>query len=246
MQLIVCDRVTKKFQRHAAQRLLREHVSTWWKHRESVDFFALKEVSFEVASGESVAIIGANGAGKSTLLGLICGLAKPTTGSIQVNGKVAALLELGSGFHPDLTGRENLFLNASLLGFNRQETNLLFESIVDFSGLADVIDEPLRTYSTGMAMRLAFSVAINIDPDILIVDEVLAVGDHAFQQKCLERIAKFRAAQKTLLFVSHSTSVVTEFCDRALWLDHGELVMQGDAARVIAAYEGQPILSESV
>jgi ABC-type polysaccharide/polyol phosphate transport system ATPase subunit len=246
MSVILCDHVSKKFQRHAAQRLLREHVTTWWKHREHVDFYALKDVSFEVKNGESVAIVGANGAGKSTLLGLICGLAKPTTGSVSVNGKIAALLELGSGFHPDLTGRENLYLNASLLGFTKRETKALFDSIVDFAGLADVMDEPLRTYSSGMAMRLAFSVALNMEPDILIVDEVLAVGDHAFQHKCLERIRKFRSAEKTLLFVSHSSSVVTEFCDRALWLDHGELMMQGDAARVVAAYEGQPILSESI
>ncbi len=246
MHLIVCDGVSKKFQRHTGQRLLRDHVSSWWKRRERIDFYALKNVSFEVESGESIAIIGSNGAGKSTLLSLICGLAQPNEGSIQVNGRIAALLELGSGFHPDLTGAENLRLNASLLGFSKRETLDLFDSIVEFSGLGDVIDEPLRTYSSGMVMRLAFSVAINIDPDILIVDEILAVGDQAFQLKCIERIRKFREAQKTLLFVSHSPGLVLQFCDRALWLDHGELIMQGEADNVLAAYQGKGTLSQNV
>ena len=239
MQLVVCDRVSKKFHRHSGQRLLREHVASWWRPREVVDFYAIKNVSFEIETGSSVAIVGSNGAGKSTLLSLIYGLAKPTEGSITVDGKIAALLELGSGFHPDLTGAENLVLNASLLGFSRKETNALFDSIVDFSGLAEVIDEPLRTYSSGMSMRLAFSVAVNVNPDLLIIDEVLGVGDLTFQAKCHDRIRSFRAAGGTLLFVSHSPALVSEFCDRTLWLDHGELVMQGDTDRVVAAYQGQ-------
>src|ERR1051326_3782285 len=244
MQLVVCDHVSKKFHRHAGQRLLREHVISWWKRTEVVDFYAIKNVSFEVESGTSVAIIGSNGAGKSTLLSMIYGLAKPTEGAITVNGRVAALLELGSRFHPDLTGRENLILNASLLGFSRKETTVLFDSIVDFAGLAEVIDEPLRTYSSGMSMRLAFSIAINGNPDILIIDEVLGVGDVAFQSKCHERIRSFMAAGGTLLFVSHSAALVAEFCDRTLWLDHGELVMQGETEHVVAAYHGQVALSQ--
>ena len=245
MQLVVCDRVSKKFHRHTGQRLLREHVSSWWRRTETVDFYALKNVSFQIESGTSVAIIGSNGAGKSTLLSLIYGLARPTEGTITVNGKITALLELGSGFHPDLTGAENLMLNSSLLGFSRKETAALFNSIVDFAGLADVIDEPLRTFSTGMAMRLAFSIAINVNPDILIVDEVLGVGDQAFQAKCHDRIRSFRDSGGTLLFVSHSPTLVAEFCDRALWLDHGELVMQGEASEVVGAYQGKIAVSES-
>jgi ABC-type polysaccharide/polyol phosphate transport system ATPase subunit len=246
MRLIHCDGVSKKFQRHTGQRLLRDHLTSWWKRRETIDFYALKNVSFEIESGESVAIVGSNGAGKSTLLSLICGLARPNEGTIAVNGRIAALLELGSGFHPDLTGAENLRLNAALLGFSKRETLALFDSIVDFAGLADVIDEPLRTYSSGMVMRLAFSVAVNIDPDILIIDEILAVGDQAFQLKCMERIRRFRAAQKTLLFVSHSPTAVLQFCDRALWLDHGELIMQGEADNVLAAYQGKGTVSQNV
>jgi ABC-type polysaccharide/polyol phosphate transport system ATPase subunit len=248
MQRVVCQDVSKKFQRHTGQRLLREHVTAWWRTRKQpvVDFYALKNVTFEVASGESVAIIGSNGAGKSTLLSLIYGLARPTSGTITVNGKIAALLELGSGFHPDLTGSENLELNASLLGFSKKQTREMFDAIVDFAGLADVIDEPLRTYSSGMAMRLAFSIAVNIDPDILIVDEVLAVGDQAFQAKCHERIQQFRSAGKTLLFVSHAASLISEFCDRALWLDHGELVMQGEVEQVLGAYQGRATVSQAI
>ena len=248
MQRVICEHVSKKFQRHSGQRLLRDHLTSWWHTRKQpvVDFYALKNVSFEVASGESVAIIGGNGAGKSTLLSLIYGLARPTSGTIAVNGRVAALLELGSGFHPDLTGSENLELNASLLGFSRKQTRDMFDAIVEFAGLADVIEEPLRTYSSGMAMRLAFSIAVNIDPDVLIVDEVLAVGDQAFQTKCQERIMGFRRSGKTLLFVSHAASLISEFCDRALWLDHGELVMQGDVDQVLAAYQGRATVSQAI
>jgi lipopolysaccharide transport system ATP-binding protein len=245
MKVIACDRVSKMFHRHAGQRLLREHIASWWKRRQHVDFYALKDVSFEIENGESVGIVGSNGAGKSTLLSLICGLANPTAGNIGVNGKIAALLELGSGFNPALTGVENLYLNASLLGFTRRETRDLFDSIVNFAGLADVIDEPLRTYSSGMAMRLAFSIAINVNPDILIVDEILAVGDRAFQEKCLERMKEFRKSGKTLLFVSHSAALIAEFCDRALWLDHGKLVRQGNTADVVCAYQSAAV-SESV
>ncbi len=249
MPLIVCDRVSKTFRRAAHPRLLREHVASWWgrrERREEFDFYALKNVSFEVAQGESIAIVGGNGAGKSTLLSVICGLARPTQGKVTVNGRIAALLELGAGFHPDLTGEENLYLNAALLGFTKKRTNALFDSIVDFAGLAEVMDEPLRTYSSGMSMRLAFSIAVNLDPDILVVDEILAVGDTAFQAKCLERIKEFRASGKTLLFVSHSPVLIAGFCDRALWLDHGELMMEGGVEQVFAAYQGRVAVSESV
>src|SRR5260370_31223846 len=245
MKQIVCDHFSKNFPRHSSQRLLREHIASWWKgRREHVDFYALRDVSFEIATGESVGIVGSNGAGKSTLLSLIAGVAEPTAGNIVVNGRIAALLELGSGFHPALTGAENLYLNASLLGLSKRGTTALFDSIVDFAGLAEVIDEPLRTYSSGMWMRLAFSIAINVNPDILIVDELLSVGDHAFQAKCLARIKELQTSGSTLLFVSHSAGMITEFCDRALWLDHGELVMQGTAEEVTLAYAGRGAVSQ--
>jgi ABC-type polysaccharide/polyol phosphate transport system ATPase subunit len=191
--------------------------------------------------GESIAVIGGNGAGKSTLLSLVTGLAIPNEGSIHVKGRVAALLELGAGFHPDLTGRENVFMNAALLGFSRKETNNLFDSIVEFSGVGEFINQSLRTYSTGMSLRLAFSVAVNLNPDILIVDEILAVGDQSFQGKCIDRIRRLRKAGKTLLFVSHNAGMVLELCDRAIWLDHGELVMQGPAKEVVSAYQGMNV-----
>ena len=183
-------------------------------------------------------MIGPNGAGKSTLPGLVAGLATPDTGTVTVNGRIAALLELGSGFHPDLTGAENVRVNASLIGLSRRRTAELFDPIVEFAGIGDFIGEPLRTYSTGMIMRLAFSVAINMDPEILLIDEVLAVGDQAFQAKCFERLHRYRHSGKTLLCVSHATGMVQELCDRAIWLDRGELMMSGRISDVVEAYEG--------
>lgn len=246
MRIISCEQVSKIFRRSSGTKLIRHHLSGLWKRREEQDFYALKNVTFDVKDGESVGVIGGNGAGKSTLLSLVTGLGKPDQGRLEVKGKIAALLELGSGFHPDLTGTENLRLNAALLGFTRKQTIAMFDSIVEFSGVGDFINEPLRTYSSGMAVRLAFSVAVNLNPDILIVDEVLAVGDQAFQAKCYERIRELRRSGKTLLFVSHNAGTVLELCDRALWLDHGELVMQGASASVIAAYQGQAVLSQKV
>src|SRR5580704_5648212 len=169
--------VSKIFQRHTGQKLIRHHFRDWFRHDPERDFHALKDVSFRIGEGEKVAIVGKNGAGKSSLLSLVCGLSRPEKGRVDVTGRVAALLELGAGFHPDLTGAENVYLNASLLGFTLARTRQLFDGIVEFSGVGDFIGEPLRTYSTGMMMRLAFSVALNLEPKILIIDEVLAVGD---------------------------------------------------------------------
>jgi ABC-type polysaccharide/polyol phosphate transport system ATPase subunit len=242
MSAIAFHNVSKKFARHAGQMLLRNHVTRFFTRQEDDPFFALKHVSFSVERGQSLAVIGSNGAGKSTLLGLVAGISKPDEGTVAVNGQVAALLELGSGFHPDLTGRENVRLNAALLGLSRRQTAAAFESIVEFSGIREFIDEPLRTYSTGMMMRLAFSVAINRDPEILLVDEVLAVGDAAFQAKCIERIHEFRNAGKTLLCVSHTT-MIGELCDRAIWLDHGELILSGAVGDVLEAYAGRQTAS---
>ena len=216
--------------------MLRGHVADRLRGAHHEIFMALKNVSFQLDRGESMAVIGRNGAGKSTLLSLVAGLATPNEGRVTVGGRVAALLELGSGFHPDLTGAENLRLKASLLGFSRKKTAEVFDGAVEFSGVGDFIHEPLRTYSSGMIMRLAFSAAVHVDPDILIVDEVLAVGDQSFQAKCFEKISALKRAGKTLLFVSHSAPLVRSLCERALWLDRGEVTMDGTAAEVIEAY----------
>jgi ABC-type polysaccharide/polyol phosphate transport system ATPase subunit len=238
MRVIEFHNVSKKFTRHAGQMLLRNHLTRFFTRQKDDPFFALKRVSFSVERGESLAVIGSNGAGKSTLLGLVAGISQPDAGTVAVNGQVTALLELGSGFHPSLTGRENVRLNAALLGLSRKQTAAAFERIVEFSGIRDFIDEPLRTYSTGMMMRLAFSVAINRDPEVLLIDEILAVGDAAFQAKCIEKIHEFRNAGKTLLCVSHST-MIGQLCDRAIWLDHGELMLSGTVADVMEAYAGR-------
>lgn len=231
--------VSKTFRRSTGQLLFRSHLMRWLRPQQKERFFALKNVSFRVERGESLAIIGRNGAGKSTLLSLVAGLAKPDGGTISVNGRIAALLELGSGFHPDLTGTENVFLNAALLGLTRKRTMQLFDAIVEFADIGDFIGEPLRTYSTGMMLRLAFSVAIHMDPDILLIDEVLAVGDQGFQARCLDKVHEFRRTGKTIVCVSHASAIIQQFCDRAIWLDHGELLMKGPVLEVSEAYGGR-------
>jgi ABC-type polysaccharide/polyol phosphate transport system ATPase subunit len=239
MPVIEIHNVSKTFPHAAERMLLRGHILRWFSRTKTEPFFALRNVSFSVERGQSLAVVGHNGAGKSTLLSLVAGVAQPSDGSVKVDGRIAALLELGSGFHPDLTGSENLILNASLIGLNRKETVAKYDQIVDFSGLGDFIDEPLRTYSTGMMMRLAFSVAIHADPQIVILDEVLAVGDAEFQAKCRTAIEGLRSAGRTLLFVSHAAAEVRRMCDRAVWLDHGRMMMDGPAGEVIDAYEGR-------
>jgi ABC-type polysaccharide/polyol phosphate transport system ATPase subunit len=200
-------------------------------------FHALTDVSFKVLEGESVALIGSNGAGKSTTLNLITGLARPDAGSVRTSGRIAALLELGSGFHPDLTGAENVRLNAALLGMSARRTREQMAAIIDFAEVGDYIREPLRTYSSGMMVRLAFAIAVHVDPAILIIDEVLGVGDAHFQQKSLNRIRDLRSEGKTMLSVSHSPATVRAFCDRAIWLHHGEVMMDGRVEEVLEAYE---------
>ena len=211
-----------------------KRVSGVRSHHEA--FWAVNNVSLRVRKGESVALIGRNGAGKSTMLGLVAGSIYPTTGTVTVNGRMGALLELGAGFHPDLTGRENVYLNASLLGLDKEEIEDQFASILKFSELDEFIDVPLKNYSSGMQVRLGFSVAIHIHPDILIMDEALSVGDSAFQAKCMERIMEFKRAGKTLLFVSHSANQVEYLCDRVIWLEHGKVKMEGPTAEVLKAY----------
>lgn len=237
MNIIRIENVCKAFHQKKGRRLLRDHVKDLaGARRPPRDFQALRNVSIEVAQGESVALIGLNGAGKSTLLAMVCGLVYPDSGSVEIGGPIAALLELGSGFHPDLTGRENVFLNAAFLGIHRRQAVEKFEEIVEFAELEEFIDQPIRTYSAGMVMRLGFSVAVHCDPSIIIVDEVLGVGDSAFQQKCLDRIKQLRASGKTLLCVSHILGQVLELCDRAVWLHHGEVILDGKVDDVVASY----------
>ncbi len=202
------------------------------------DFFALNDVSFKVAKGEVLGIIGHNGAGKSTLLKVISGILKPTSGKVQVNGVVVPMLELGSGFDFDLTGRENVFLNGSILGYSEKFLKEKYDEIVEFSELGQFIDVPLRNYSSGMVMRLAFSIATVVQPDILIVDEILAVGDAEFQEKSKKRMLELMGGGTTVLFVSHSLDQIREMCDKVMWLNHGQLKMIGDTQEVCDAYVG--------
>lgn len=216
--------------------LLRERIARAFQNIPHEKFYALRDVSFSVNHGESLAVIGHNGAGKSTLLNIATSLCKPSEGRVSIEGRVAPLLELGAGFHPDLTGTENVSINASLLGLTRRHSRAWLDQIVEFADLRDFMDEPLRTFSSGMVMRLAFSIAISVDPDVLIIDEVLGVGDQSFSNKCVEKISEFRRAGKTLLCVSHSLDTLEELCDHALWLEHGAVRRIGPAAQVIQAY----------
>src|SRR5579872_1069404 len=242
MALIEFDHVSKTFAHTGGAKLLRSHLAARFQKKEREVFYALRDVSFRLDYGQSMAIVGGNGAGKSTLLSLVAGLCFPNSGRVAVNGRVAALLELGSGFHPELTGAENVRLNASFLGLSRRRTEEQFDAIVEFSEIGDFINEPLRTYSSGMMMRLAFSVAVHVDPDILIIDEVLAVGDQAFQSKSFDRICEFKRAGKSLLFVSHVAALVPMLCDRTLWLDHGRVMQIGTPEEVLRSYSGSAVV----
>jgi len=196
--------------------------------RAEVGFTALRDIDLEIEAGHTVGLIGPNGSGKSTLLKVLAGILRPTSGEVTAYGRIASLLELGAGFNSELSGRDNVFLNASLLGLSHRETERLFDSIVAFSELAEFIDNPVKHYSSGMYVRLGFAVAVHVEPDILLVDEVLAVGDEAFQKKCLDKIAEFQADGRTILFVSHALGLVEQVCDRAVVLEHGRLVFDGD------------------
>ncbi len=210
------------------------------RHRE--DFWALKNVSVNITAGTTVGLIGHNGSGKSTLLKVIGGIVQPTDGTVESRGRLAALLELGAGFHPDLTGRENVYLNASVLGLTRAETDAQFDDILAFSGIGDFIDTQVKFYSSGMYVRLAFAVAVHTDPDVLLVDEVLAVGDEAFQRKCLDKIRSFQSEGRTIIIVSHSLGQITELCDRVVLLHHGTVVFDG--APMVGVAQFRDLLEE--
>ena len=204
--------------------------------RPNETFPALQDVSFEVSKGSTFGVVGRNGSGKSTALKLVAGITKPTSGRVRVQGRISALIELGAGFHPEISGRENIFINGIMLGLTKREIQRRFDEIVEFAEIRDFIDAPVKTYSSGMYMRLGFAVAIHVDPDVLLVDEVLAVGDEGFTHKCLDKFAEFKRRGKTILLVTHSLGLVERFCDEAVWLDTGRKRAEGDPKRVTGAY----------
>ncbi len=233
---LTVDNVTKTFRiHHERASSLKQYIASGGRNRYE-EFFALRDVSFDVAEGEAVGIIGHNGSGKSTLLKCMAKILTPNQGRIEIHKKMAALLELGAGFHQELSGRDNVFLNASILGMGRKEITTRFDEIVEFSGLGDFIESPVKTYSSGMYVRLAFAVAINVDPELLLIDEILAVGDVTFQKKCMEKFVDFRTQGRTLVLVTHDAYTVREFCDRAIWLDHGVVRRDGDPADIVDEY----------
>ena len=234
--------ITKRYRIGRMQRTFREDIVEFAKdpfgqrNNEAEWIWALRDVSLEVAEGEVVGIIGRNGAGKSTLLKILSKITHPTEGNIKIRGRVASLLEVGTGFHEELTGRENVYLNGSILGMKKQEVDKCFDAIVDFSGVEQFIDTQIKRYSSGMRLRLGFAVAAHLEPDVLIVDEVLAVGDAGFQKKCLDTMEGLRSGGRTVLFVSHNLSAVENLCSRGIWLDGGKVCKDGKAKEVILAY----------
>ncbi len=236
-EVVRIDGVSKRFvvRRDSS---IKERIVTFGRagRRHRKDFWALRDISLNIRAGETIGLIGHNGSGKSTLLKVIGGIIEPTVGTVVERGRLAALLELGAGFHPDLTGRENIYLNAAVLGLSRAETERRFAEIVAFAAIDDFIDTQVKFYSSGMYVRLAFAVAIHTDPDILLVDEVLAVGDEAFQRKCMDRIAEFQREGRTIIIVSHSLGQITELCTRAVLLDKGRLVHDGRPEDAVAKF----------
>ena len=231
------DHVTKSFRRHHNRATsLKQFIAGGGRGDHDV-FVALQDVSFDVRRGEVFGVIGHNGSGKSTLLKCMARILRPNSGEVRVHDRMSALLELGAGFHPELTGRENVFLNAALLGMNRHEISARYDDIVEFSGLdPQFLETPVKTYSSGMYVRLAFSIAINVEPALLIIDEILAVGDIDFQRKCVERFLEFRSSGRTTVLVTHDLASVRTMCDRAVWLDHGKLRGYGDPAEIVDGY----------
>jgi ABC-2 type transport system ATP-binding protein len=233
---IAIDNVSKKYRLyHERNQALKAAIMRRRRARYE-EFWALRDVTFDIEAGSTVGLIGENGSGKSTLLKCIANILRPDGGSINVDGKLSALLELGAGFHPELSGRENVYLNGAILGLSRKQIESRFDEIVDFAGLAHFVDSPVKNYSSGMYVRLGFSVAINVDPDILLFDEILAVGDAEFQEKCTRKFAELRAAGKTIVIVSHAVDSIRSFCDQAVLLDHGRIQSIGPADQVVDEY----------
>jgi len=234
--ILSVDHLVKSFRIHQQKtNSLKQLIAARGRNRFE-EFIAVNDVTFDVREGEVFGIIGQNGSGKSTLLKCMAGILQPNSGTVNVYRRMGALLELGAGFHPELTGRENIFLNAAILGMGRREISGRFDEIVDFSGLHTFIDQPVKTYSSGMYVRLAFAVAINVDPQLLIVDEILAVGDVSFQRRCLEKFVEFRNEGRTIVLVTHDMGSIKNLCDRAIWLEHGTVMDAGDPADLVEAY----------
>jgi len=229
-EIVNVENVSKRFVLHQHRSVKERVVDFRGRNRHRHDFWALRDIDLSVPLGSTVGLVGHNGSGKSTLLKVIGGIIEPTTGTVTRRGRMAALLELGAGFHPDLTGRENVYVNASILGLTRKETDRYFDDIVEFSGIEEFIDTQVKFYSSGMYVRLAFAVAVHVDPDLLLVDEVLAVGDEPFQKKCMDKIASFQREGRTIVLVSHSASQVGALCDRVIVMDHGKMVFDGEPA----------------
>jgi len=239
LDTIIVRGLGKQFRRYHADRprTLRDAFIRGLHRLKPIDrFWVLREVSFTVASGRMVGVVGRNGSGKSTLLKVVGGVVRPNEGNVEVHGRIGGLIDLGTGFHPDLTGRENIFVNGVIAGLTRCEVAKRFDSIVDFAELEEFIDSPLRTYSTGMQMRLGFAVAAHTEPKILLIDEMLSVGDMAFQSKCMQRISQFKAEGCAIILVSHDVASIQQLCDEALWLRQGRLVAQGDPEVVVGQY----------
>ena len=230
------QQVGKRFLRHSDRRTSLKEMLVRGRSKQVQDFWAVRDVTIQIPKGSVYGLIGHNGSGKSTLLKMIGGIYRPTTGSINASGRIAALIELGAGFHPDLTGKENIQLNGSLLGLQRKEIAAVTEEIIDFSGLREFINEPVKHYSSGMYVRLGFAVAVHMKPDVLLVDEVLAVGDEEFQRKCFDHLNKLRKSGTTIVVVSHGLGQLEGLCDEVAWLEHGELQQAGSTTDTIAAY----------
>ncbi|EKD90510.1 MAG: hypothetical protein ACD_31C00002G0009 [uncultured bacterium] len=227
--------ISKKYKR-GRRLFLKQALLDLFRPNKQEDFWALKDISFKIRKSETVGIIGDNGSGKSTILKLIAGVVAPTSGWISVNGKVSPLIELGAGFHPELTGRENIYLNGTILGLTEREIDKKFDEIVAFSELENFIDTPVKHYSSGMYMRLGFSIAISVDPDILLIDEILAVGDISFQKKCFEKIKEFKRKEKTIVIISHSMEVIRMFCEKAMLIRNGRCIGFGDTKKLVGSY----------
>ncbi|MGH2706058.1 MAG: ABC transporter ATP-binding protein [Actinomycetota bacterium] len=237
MPAVEVSQVSKRFKlHHERYTTMKEKLIHFRRARKYEEFWALRDVDFGIEPGQTFGIVGANGSGKTTMLKIIAGILTPTSGEVRIDGRIAALLELGAGFHPDLTGRENVYLNGSIMGLSRKQIDRTFDSIVDFAELHTFIDNPVRNYSSGMFVRLGFAVAVHLDPDILLVDEVLAVGDEAFQDKCLRRIREFQSEGRTIILVTHAVDLVREMCDEAVWLDHGVMAGRGNPTDVVRGY----------
>ena len=231
------DDVSKKFRLYHERNQSLKSAILRGKTSRHDDFWALENVTFDVAEGSTHALVGSNGSGKSTLLKCLAKIYWPTSGTIEYRGRMASLLEVGSGFHLELSGRENIYLNGSILGMSKKEIDARFDSIVDFSGIEKFLDQPVKNYSSGMYVRLGFSIAIHVDPDILVVDEVLSVGDSEFQKKSFEKFLEFKKLGKTIILVTHTMQVVRDICDTATWINHGSHVITGDANTVVDQYE---------